>query len=166
MRKGRLILTTGALAAGLLGGIAALHSPRADSVQFHLDQLARIAHQGIPEAPRGFKDYLRRKTFLWYLRGRPTFSAELNRYGNERNVHVRALVRLGYFAERDFSFSREQSMDPHFPIELVSALSSNRLACDYFGMELQPHGLRVTACKADLPKFERLLHELDRRESK
>jgi hypothetical protein len=80
--------------------------------------------------------------------------------------HQQALIRLGHFERRKFTL-RNRTLDAHFWSEYRPAVSNATLT-DWRWMlqvdDRRPTVLRITACRADIQVFERILSDIDKAE--
>jgi hypothetical protein len=159
MRKAKLIVFV--LTALVVASIAVLvtSSPRPGSIPYHLQRLGALRQEQPFIGPSSFRDYFRSRTWLWYLQGRPSISDSIA----EMEEHQQALIHLGYFERRKLTFSH-RTLDAHVWSEFRSAISNSALADWRYMLHLddsRPSVIRVTACKSDVPVFERIVSQID-----
>ena len=77
--------------------------------------------------------------------------------------HQQALIRLGYFERREFVL-HHRNLDAQFWAQFHFAVSNATLTDWRWMLHLddsRPNVLRVTACRADIPTFERIVTQTD-----
>src|SRR6266487_2076856 len=164
MRKATLIRLTSllvivtAIAATLL---ITLHrnTVRPGTVRYHRQRLDALRRDLSETYPSGFSDYFRARTWFWYLNGKPSTRARATALEREQQ----ALIDLGYFERREFVL-QDRKLDLQFQHQFYAAVSNSTLADPGWLLVLPnspPTMLRITACRKDMPAFERIIAELD-----
>lgn len=155
MRKTKLTLLTCASVALVVGIAAFVLLPRPGTIRYHLQRLGDLRQGKFASRPSDLRDYLRRDTWVWYLRGKPSIA--------DMEQEQQALIQLGYFERRELRFIH-RTLDAQLWSEFRMAVSNTPLAERRYMLHLdgrQPSVIRVTTCKADIPAFERIVRQLD-----
>lgn len=176
MRKSKLLLLVFAFC--LIGAWALVYyfaSPAPGTVAYHLQKLGRVRTSkswkwgpkfhyldsaGRP-VPGNALAYANPKTWIWYLNGRPTITSTIE----EQEKQQQALIRLGYFERRELTFSH-RTLDAELWSQFRTAVSNAPLSEPCYMLHIDDSRrtmIGVTTSKADLPVFERIVTQLDKR---
>jgi hypothetical protein len=164
MRNIKLIGTvvTVAIAATITGLV--LTSPTRGSARYHLARLGSLRQQPPFVAPSSFRDYLRPRTWSWYLRGKPSISDNVAAMEAEQQ----ALIKLGRFERSELTFNH-RAVDGELWREFRSAVSNSPLAEFRYMLHLdtsRPSVIRVTTDKMDIPVFQTIAADLNTKTDK
>ena len=174
MRKSKLLSLL--LALSLLAIFALIHhlaGPASGTIAYHLQKLGQLRareawrwgpteqltdSEGQP-VPANEWAYVNPRTWIWYLKGRPTITSQVE----EQEKHQQALIRLGYFERREFTFNN-RTLNGQLWNEFRTAVSNASLAEPRYMLHLddtRPTAIRITTCKADVSVFDRIVTQLD-----
>jgi hypothetical protein len=174
MKKSKLRLVLSALV--LFGAIALfweLGRPMPGTIPYHLQRVGELRkstswkwgpreqrHGSAGKSvPANATAYIHPKTWLWFLAGRPTITSHIE----QQEEHQKALIRLGYFERREFTLMH-RTVDAQFWPQFHLSISNSSMSDWRWFIHLddqRPSVIRVTASKADIPLFERIVRELD-----
>lgn len=163
---------------GMMGAFALFHklvSPASGSVRYHLQKLGQLnasqawkwgPSERRPDSagrpvPANTSSYANPKTWIWYLKGRPTITSHVE----EQEKHQEALIRLGYFERRELTFSHRR-LDAQLWSDFRTAVSNAPLTEPHYMLQLdesRPTVIRVTTSKLNIPVFERITAQIDNR---
>jgi hypothetical protein len=137
--------------------------PKPGSIEYHYDRLVFLRSQyGVWKEPKSTRDYFRIATVRRYLAGKPT----LEQYLDQQEEDQLALVRLGFFARREFWLKTDLSGEA-FINAFERSLRNSVVDTNWFiHGDGRSNWFRFTCRREDMSKAEQIVHRLDRNSPK
>jgi len=160
MIKRKLLISICAFIVICAGIMRFVLSPKRETVAYHVERLGQLrvtaAWKSEPDRTGTANDFMRPQVWFWYLRGAPSLSKIMQ----EREEHQQALIQLGYFERREFTFTTRTQWYADF-----RGMMSNTVFADtnwWFHLDTsKPQSVLITASKKDIPKFEQIVSKLN-----
>jgi hypothetical protein len=133
-----------------------------DSVEHHYNRFVFLQKNIVFSPPKGFKATFTTRTLNWYLEGCPSTSDQFQ----ELERRKEALLRLGYFEKRDFSWPGGGPLELRkFHSELIQRAVAAKIE-PAWSMEFPDASsnlVTITSRKVDFPMIESFIREIKAR---
>jgi hypothetical protein len=154
-KTGKAILAISGIALMLLLGRLWFGHEDSSSVRYHLSQI-RALDKMAWRAPSKLRDYFSPSVWGWYVHGRPSFQEHQARI----EKHRQALVKLGYYKEREFILQR-RVLDLSTASEVRSFFTNAAFSDNHWKITVSDSSITVTASTNDLPLWAQVVSRFD-----